>query len=35
MWNTLMAVLIIAYFYLTIINLYFSKYDGDQDWYWD
>jgi hypothetical protein len=28
-WNTLMAILLLLYFYLLIINLYFTEHDED------
>lgn len=34
-WNVFIGILILGYFYFIIFNMYFSKEDGDQEWYWD
>ncbi|CAD8069203.1 unnamed protein product [Paramecium primaurelia] len=35
LWSIFMSICLLIYFYFLMINLYFSKNEGDQEWYWD
>lgn len=35
LWSIFMSLCLLIYIYFLMINLYFSKNEGDQEWYWD